>query len=240
MVIEDATNRFSGADWYPEIMHTSVTVGGAGGTGSWLALFLARMGCNIALFDFDRVEEHNFAGQYFHTDGLYKPKTYAVKEAIQRTVANKTANIIEYERFLKDTPVNAICAAVFDKMSAREDMFETWVKQQSYHSHKEKLLFIDSRVSLEQIQIFCVKYTERDIEAYRKSLFSDDEIEETVCTLRQTTHTSAMVAAHITAFITNHVANYCKGVEYREVPVYFEYFIPQNLTISYLNNEEDL
>jgi len=39
-----------------------------------------------------------------------------------------------------------------------------------------------------------------------------------------------MIASHMTAFFTNHIANIIERNYIREVPFYYEYFIPINLT----------
>ena len=41
-----------------------------------------------------------------------------------------------------------------------------------------------------------------------------------------------MIATHMTAFFTNHLNNIVEGEENREVPFYYEYLIPGNLTVE--------
>ena len=48
----------------PYYFNTPVTIIGAGATGSWLALMLAKLGIqDITVYDFDVVEEHNVPNQ---------------------------------------------------------------------------------------------------------------------------------------------------------------------------------
>ncbi|MHA1199668.1 MAG: hypothetical protein ACTSQF_10110, partial [Candidatus Heimdallarchaeaceae archaeon] len=65
--IDVTKSRFRDASWFGnvETLTTPIVVGGAGGIGSWLTFFLARMLSNnyIFLYDFDTVEEVNMAGQ---------------------------------------------------------------------------------------------------------------------------------------------------------------------------------
>jgi tRNA A37 threonylcarbamoyladenosine dehydratase len=50
----------------PHTFNTPVTIIGAGATGSWLAIALAKLGIdNISIWDFDKVEEHNIPNQAF-------------------------------------------------------------------------------------------------------------------------------------------------------------------------------
>ena len=63
----------------------SAIVVGLGGTGSWVALFLAMSGCeNLCLFDFDQVEASNLNRIPFPPEGsIGQTKTAAVKQLIE-------------------------------------------------------------------------------------------------------------------------------------------------------------
>ena len=66
-------NRFKEAPWFlsvPEeekavIHYSTINIGGAGGIGSWTALFLSRAGFYTYVQDFDTIETHNIGGQFF-------------------------------------------------------------------------------------------------------------------------------------------------------------------------------
>lgn len=88
----------------------------------------------------------------------------------------------------------------------------------------------NTRLEMEQLQIYCV--TPDNIEAYEETLFDDSDVEDTDCTARQTTHTAAMIATHMTAFFTNHIANIYERQKIRDVPFYYEHFVPASLTIT--------
>lgn len=89
-------------------------------------------------------------------------------------------------------------------------------------------IFIDGRLEMEQLQIFCV--TPNNIEKYEATLFDDNAVEEIPCTMKQTSHSAAMIATLMTSFFTNHLTNVREGMEVREVPFYHEFFIPMGLT----------
>ena len=56
--------------------------------------------------------------------------------------------------------------------------------------------FIDGRLTAEQLQIYCVKY--QDIERYRtEALFSDSDVPDAPCTMKQTSHVAAMIASYM-------------------------------------------
>jgi hypothetical protein len=231
---EELTSRFRDAAWYDsyQIPNTYVTIGGVGGIGSWLSMFLSRIGLNLNVYDFDRVEPHNLGGQLFLQDSLYKHKEVAIKELIERTCP-KPPVIRQHGKFIQGCIVNNLTIACFDNMIARNYMFSEWVRttNQMIEIDNESL-YIDGRCTLEQIQIYCVKNTLEDIQKYRECLLTDDEIPEAQCSIKQTSHVAAMIAAHITGFLTNHLANVFEHSTVREIPFYYEYFLPQNLTVT--------
>jgi molybdopterin/thiamine biosynthesis adenylyltransferase len=235
----EATSRFREAAWYgQELPQTHITIGGVGGVGSWLVLFLNRIGCKLHVYDFDRIEPHNYGGQLFLTESLYKRKTNAIVDLVLQTCS--TSNVYTYSKFNSDTEPESICVACFDNMLSRNYMFTNWVDKNSNNIDIDaRSLYIDARCTLEQIQIYCVKNTIKDIEKYKEHLLTDDQIEETQCSVKQTSHTAAMIASHITGFITNHIANIIEMEVVREIPFYYEYFTPSNLTVTYENIKKD-
>ena len=65
---------------------------------------------------------------------------------------------------------------------------------------------------------------------YREQyLFDDSEVTENVCSLKQTTHSAAIIAGLMTGFFTNHITNLKNNNTARFVPFKTEYFIPLNL-----------
>jgi hypothetical protein len=112
--------------------------------------------------------------------------------------------------------------SAFDNMDARKLMFSQWKRVNS-----EDKIFIDGRLLAEQLQIFCV--TSDKAELYEKEhLFDSSEAIEAPCTFKQTSHTAAMIASHMTGFFTNHLSNLVEPGT-REVPFYWEYFVPIDL-----------
>ena len=68
-------NRFKGADWFEIVQEQNVILAGLGGIGSWVSLFLSRLGPKtISLYDDDRFEEHNLSGQAFRINSLGRSK----------------------------------------------------------------------------------------------------------------------------------------------------------------------
>ena len=65
--------RFKDAEWFSEL-NTNITIR-VGSLGSWLSLYLARTRPNrIMIYDDDKIEETNLAGQFYNYTnlGMYK------------------------------------------------------------------------------------------------------------------------------------------------------------------------
>jgi hypothetical protein len=130
------------------------------------------------------------------------------------------------EKYDSDSIKHRYMFSGFDNMQARKDMFNNfivYVNSWKEDGGSETPIFIDGRLSAEQLQIFCV--TPDKIEEYKKHLFNDDEVEDAPCTFKQTSHAAAMIASHMVGFFTNHYTNNVIGEIVRDVPFKWEYFI---------------
>jgi len=230
------SSRFKDAPWFPtENVYT--IIGGAGGIGSWLTLMLARAGFNPIVWDFDVIEEHNIGGQLFPQKSVNNSKVVALRRLVKE-FTDTDINVYD-ERYDKETMSHHYVFSAFDNMQARKDMFSNWknyVKEWKEAGEAIKVakdlgvstvelelgrdaktpIFIDGRLLMEQLTVFCV--TPDKIEEYEKHLFDDSEVAEEPCTLKQTSHTAAMIASYMTSFFTNHFANTQTGENDRNIP----------------------
>lgn len=230
------SSRFKDAPWYPK-KDTHVIVGGAGGIGSWLTLMLSRAGYKPIVYDFDIIEEHNIGGQLFGASNIEQPKVTALSGIVKEFA--DTDIMANNERYQRDSMSHHYVFSAFDNMKARRDMFDAWkeyvdewktmksMNPESGSYVNNTPVFIDGRLLMEQLTIFCV--TPDKIDEYEKHLFSDDEVAEAPCTLKQTSHSAAMIASHMVGFFTNHYTNNVVGEDDRALPFRWEYFIPINL-----------
>lgn len=227
---ETQSSRFKDAIWFPKEQEFTV-VGGSGGIGSWLSVLLARVGITPIVYDFDTIEEHNMGGQLFGKTSIGKKKVDAIKHII-KDLCDTDIHAID-EKFTENSMSHIFMFSGFDNMKARTDMFNVWSNYVDTLSEedKNKAIFIDGRLSAEQMQIFCVTPDRR--EQYKEHLFDDSEVADAPCTLKQTSHAAAMIASHMVGFFTNHYANIVTGEKDRSVPFYWEYFIP----INYITEE---
>ncbi len=218
-------NGFKDLDWFSIAPKTSCIIGGAGGIGSWLAILLSRIGTQITIFDDDIIEERNIGGQLYPLSKVGKTKVFSLFEIIKEFSGISIKSFAQ--RITQENPGfnSDIVFAAFDNMKAREVLFENWAKNTSPTG-----IFIDGRLTAEQLQIYCVKY--QDIERYRtEALFSDSDVPDAPCTMKQTSHVAAMIASYMVSIFTNYLANNVLGINAKSVPFYFECFIP-TLTIN--------
>ena len=217
-------DRFKDAPWFPQ-RDELVMIGGAGGIGSWLAFFLTRAGFKPTIFDFDVIEEHNVGGQLFRNSDVGMPKVSALYNIIKEFCGSEINTF--NQRIDENSPTHYFMFSAFDNMQARKDLFEVWKK--SIPNCSVTPIFIDGRLTMEQLQIFCV--TPDKIEEYEQNhLFDDSEVEDAPCTMKQTSHSAAMIASHMVGSFTNHITNIYEREIIRDVPFYYEFFIPVTLT----------
>lgn len=224
-------NRFKDAPWFSEQRDVYCLVGGAGGISSWLTLFLSRAGFNPMVYDFDILEEHNLGGQLYSKSQIGKPKVTALQEVVKQ-FSDEHIQVFQ-QKYQEDSLAHNITFAGFDNMAARKVMYELW-KDYSlniFEGDKGQSIFIDGRLLAEQMQVICIRATDEEaMKKYEEEyLFSDSEVEDAMCTFKQTSHAAAMIAGMMTGFFTNHISNLNEGNQARAVPFYTEYFIPLNM-----------
>lgn len=207
------TDRFKDLSWAKVAPEKNIMLGGLGGIGSWTALLLSRAGFKIHGFDFDTVEEHNLGGQLFTDKGIHLSKVDALKLLLDELApGNQFSGYnmkLNFGTGLSNPVVFPYVIAGFDNMKARKGMFVNWHgKVTNEKSWKDtKPFFIDGRMRAEGFQIYYVRDNDEDFKKYGATLFDDKDVPDEICTIKATSHVGAMIAALITAAITNHFAD---------------------------------
>ncbi len=198
-------SRFKTAPWYKsDYLERPITVGGAGGIGSWLCFYLARIGLTPTVWDFDIIEEHNLGGQLYSSAHIGVPKVVGLNLILEQLCGEDS---IDYcaERLDETSHTWPICLSAFDNMSARKVMFTRWV---DLHGKDNDAIFIDGRMLAEGGQVFVVHgNNEFQISEYKKTLFEDSEVADQPCTMKATSHCGSFVAILITSLLTNWATN---------------------------------
>ena len=229
LTMDTSTSRFSGAEWYKEIQVKEVLFAGIGGIGSWSCLLLGRMALKaLYLFDDDAVDGTNMSGQLFSLRQIGDNKVDAMSDLLRQYTS--TYNVYAYpRRYSADDFRSDVMICGFDNMEARKLFFNSWVEHvdslDADESLQRKCLFIDGRLDFDTLQVFCIQGTDREaMERYReKYLFSDEEAESTICSMKQTSYLAAMIGSVITNLFTNWVANSLDPIIPYDVPFFTEY-----------------
>ncbi len=214
---------FKSAPWFDSSYR--VIIGGLGNIGSWTSLLLARMGYELYLYDFDKVEHRNVGSQFYGPQDVGLDKTTAMKKHIHTIAGNDKVNLMG--KYDDQSLADNIMISCFDNMIARKVMFTKWLNYQltkPVRDPSEVNIFIDGRTLAESGTVYAVK-SRSDVEKYKKCLFSDEEAEEQPCSLKSTSHNGSMIASLITSTLANHIANKkdVTGLKVRHVPFATDY-----------------
>ncbi len=175
----------------PEEQKAKIIIIGAGSTGSFIALNLAKMGIeNIRVIDFDVVVEHNIPNQFYRLSDVGNFKV----DALQEIIVDFTGNFIEKEcvkideNYDFDFDLDTIIISCVDSMEARKLIFE---KLKGF-----PIKFIDTRFGGEGFSINVVDcMDDKDIINFEQSL--DLPIKETVCGEKGIIYTILSLASEV-------------------------------------------
>lgn len=223
---KDSHVRFNSVDWYGDFKE--VSVGGVGTIGTWLTLLLTRTGDHtVLLYDNDTVEAINLSGQLFSLGHVGMPKVEAMCDIVEKFTELSEGKLHPFIKKLdKDTYVSPICFSCFDNMKARKAMFDKW------KSSEDRELFIDGRMSIETYEVYVVKKGQEQF--YEKTLIDDSKIPDQICSLKNTSHTGALIAGRMVTSFTNHIGNLNVGMDVRTVPFHFR----EDMELQMINMEE--
>lgn len=227
LLVDESTTRFSGAEWFNEIQKARIIIAGIGGIGSNVAFQLARMiPANLTLYDDDIVEMINMAGQLYSHNDVGKSKVDAIADMIGRYTSMRQVLAIK-DKFASNKEPGDIMICGFDNMSARKTFFNSWRNHISNKSVEErsKCLYLDGRLSMDTLQILCIKGDDQyNVERYeREFLFADYEADATVCSRKQTTYLACMIGSLMVNLFTNFIANSLNPVIPYDLPFFTEY-----------------
>ena len=174
----------------------------------------------LYLFDDDKFESHNISGQFVSKNDINKFKVEVAKKYSQN-FSNYNPSIYP-QKYIKDACMKTkvmICG--FDNMKARKDFYESW-KSNIIPENAHEYLFIDGRLLAEEYQIICLTGDDTfyQSEYERNFLFSDEEVIEVDCTMKQTSHMAMMIGAEMTKYFINFCNNLSVSNFQRRLPFY--------------------
>lgn len=187
----------------PESFNTPIHVIGAGATGSWLVLQLAKLGIKgelINVWDFDTVESHNVPNQaYLHVQ-VGKPKVEALEHVVQGMAGTLGAKY--HNRKYERQRLAGYVFLMVDSMAERKRIWEQAVKMK-----QSVKLLIEPRMGLDVGRVYNVEPTNlTHIREYENTFYSDEEAEVSACGTSQTVITTALnIASSCARQLINHV-----------------------------------
>lgn len=186
----------------PDLFNDQITIIGAGATGSWLALMLAKLGIKgnqINVWDFDDIEEHNIPNQSFDIGQVGKNKADAMyHNVLQSTGTGINARGIKFDQ----RRLSGYVFLMVDSMAERKRIWETSVMRKSAIK-----LMVEPRMGLDVGRVYNVDpMSSAHIKKYNEAFYTDEEAEVSACGASQTVITTAVNIASLcaTQFI-NHV-----------------------------------
>jgi hypothetical protein len=227
LLLNNATSRFSGTEWYNEIQKQRIIIAGIGGIGSNCVYQLARMNpAALFMYDDDVVEQANMSGQLYCQDDIGKAKVDAMADMIKSYTTMRNIYAIK-DKFTRNSEAGDVMICGFDNMEARRIFFTAWNNRVMAKPEEErkKCLYLDGRLSIDTLQVFCIT-GDNDwamAEYADKYLFTDAQAEETQCSLKQTTYLACMIGSMIVNLFTNWTANLLNPVIPYDLPFFTEY-----------------
>ena len=171
-----------------------ITVIGAGATGSFSVLTLAKMGfTNITVYDDDIVAEHNLPNQFFRTSDIGKAKVEALQEIVREF---EGIEIIARNERYRGQRLKGIVLCCVDSMDVR---IQIW---NFVRNNPDITLYIDSRMGLEVMQVYCVNPNDPwHVKSYESTLFPSDEAIPVRCTAKSIMYTVLAVASLLASMV---------------------------------------
>ncbi len=170
-----------------QIGNKSITLVGAGATGSWVALLLAQLGWGdsaneqgtLRVFDGDKVEDHNLCNQIYEPSHVGKPKVEALQEIILRKCGFK---IEAYNQMVDDKVDQRLIQSTYvfiltDTMESRKAIFEKYLQ----YSFKTDMV-IETRMGLKDGRVYAFNPNSLEHkEEWMGTLYTDDEADASRC-----------------------------------------------------------
>lgn len=181
-----------------EQLSLPIHIVGCGGIGSMAALALAKMGCQqIFLYDDDSLQDHNIPNQFYRLSDVGREKVDALASII-RDFSDASVTPISERVTMRQFRGIVICAV--DSMKTR---IEIW--RSSIRLKPQVKLFIDGRMGAEVCRIYSIiPIDPQEVRFYERTLYSDEEAEDTPCTYRAIVYNTMMIGA----LIANQVKKY--------------------------------
>ena len=188
----------------PEDLNFPVTIIGAGGIGSALALALAKMGSRrLTLYDPDVVEPHNLPNQLYRLRDVGRPKVAALADLLSEFAS---ADVRPVQEAVTGQVLTGVVISGVDSMDAREQL---WRRSIRYRAAVP--LYLDARMGAQVYRLLTVRPVDPDdVRWYETTLFADEQAVDEPCTAQAIIYTTFGLAS----FVANQIKRYAQGEAY--------------------------
>lgn len=168
-----------------QIGSRSVSLVGAGATGSHIAWYLAQLGWGdknqnhgiLKVFDDDVVEDHNLANQIYWPGHVGKFKVDALKDMVIKKFGFEIETYAEKVTDQRSAVAAKYVFLLTDTMSSREEIFEKCLKFQFATD-----LVIETRMGLRDGRVYAFNPNDTtQVSEWKKTLYKDDEASASLC-----------------------------------------------------------
>lgn len=228
--------RINGAPWMNMTSNLDVVIAGCGGIGSNFGIAISRINpYMITVYDYDKVDAYNLAGQFFTWSDCGTEKSLALANKMHSfgyggytdnrcSALNNASPIWEhYQR--EHYKVMAACPDSMDSRKAIWTKFKSYIENDRRNGNSSLGLYIDGRLAAEHYQLIIVPMDDKKaIEKYENEyLFDSSEAEETVCSYKQTSYSAMMLGSVMANAVINWLNNKVENSAKRNLPFRIEY-----------------
>lgn len=198
------------AGWVsPEAFTEPVNIIGVGATGSHIALLMAKMGAHeFHIWDHDLVEAHNLPNQAYDVQHINMPKVEALKQVLQRfnpaIVVHTHQEYFEAATHAKD--LRGPLVLTVDTMKARKDIYD------AFKLNIDVPIVIETRLGFDYGELYVIdSLSTNQCEAWKSTLFNDEDVPEGPCNLRICTTLVNVVAGYASHALCHYFACQSEG-----------------------------
>lgn len=181
-----------------------VVVIGAGATGSFVVLALAKLGIkDITVYDFDVVEEHNIANQLYSIEDIGKKKIVALQEIVKQ---NTGIEITIKDEKVTNQRLHGYVFVMVDSMASRKEIYTNSIKMKPSIT-----LAIEPRMGLDLMRLYNINPMDTTrFEGYEGTLYGDETAEISACGNSMSVITSSLLVA---SYCVRQMINHFNGVD---------------------------
>lgn len=214
-------SRISGASWFKKCSELRICIIGAGGISSWTAMALSRVNpFSIDVYDNDIVSIYNISGQFYGSSNIGGYKSTELTRNVN--MFSPDTNIIPHSSRIYDSSSIVgnpdVVVSGVDSMRSRRSVYNS-LDNMAFNG-----LYIDGRLSADTLQVVSFMFgdTKSRIRYENDFMFEDHMADSTICSFKQTTYMSMMIASVICNIVVNFANNLGNIIEYK-IPFFTEY-----------------